>query len=155
MRGMYVTLLWIHSWWRWVVLLTAVVALVHACVGLFGRRSFTPRSRTPGALFVGALDLQLLVGLILYVFVSPLTSAAFADMGGAMRNPELRFWAVEHGPSMLLVVALAHIGSVRARRAATDALRYRRLVTWFGIACVLMLAAHPWPWLDIGRPLVR
>ena len=133
----------------------AVAALVHASIGLFGRRPFTKRSRTLTAAYVGALDLQFLMGAILYLFVSPLTSAAFVDLGTAMRNPPLRFWAVEHGPSMLLVVTLAHVGSVRARKATADALRYRRLLTWFGVSFVLMLAAIPWPWLDIGRPLFR
>ena len=152
---MYATLLWLHSWWRWVVLSMALLTLVHASIGWFGGRSFTARSRALSAAYVGTLDLQLLLGVVLYLFVSPLTSAAFVDIASAMRNPPLRFWAVEHGPTMLLVVALAHIGNLRARKADKDALRFRRLVTWFGVSFVLMLAAVPWPWLDIGRPLFR
>jgi hypothetical protein len=55
----------------------------------------------------------------------------------------------------VLVLVLLHDGSVRARRAATDVVRYRRTASWFTVAFVLMLAAVPWPWLDIGRPLFR
>jgi hypothetical protein len=144
-----------HSWLRWVVIAAGLFALAHAWRGVLTKRGWGARARLPSTVFVGVMDLQFLLGLVLYVFVSPLTSAAFADLGAAMKNPPLRFWAVEHGPTMLLVLVLLHVGSVRARRATTDVVRYRRTASWFTVAFVLMLAAVPWPWLDIGRPLFR
>lgn len=152
---MYSTLLWIHSWWRWVVLVVGAVALVRVWAGVVGKRPWSAGTQRAVAACVGTLDLQFLLGVILYLFVSPLTAAAFRDMEGAMHNAPLRFWAVEHGPTMLLVTTLFHVGSARARRAANDAQRHRRLATWFTIATLLMLAAIPWPFLDIGRPLFR
>ena len=70
-----------------------------------------------------ALGLQMLVGLLLYFVFSPLTKAALGDFAGAMKDPLMRFWAVEHVFGMIIGVALAHVGMTRARRAATDALR--------------------------------
>jgi hypothetical protein len=152
---MYATLLFLHSWLRWLVLIAGIVAILYSWTGFFSGRAFGARARAITKTFVGLLDLQLLVGLLLYTVFSPVTHAAFANMRVAMREPNLRFFTVEHGPSMLLVVLFAHIGSVRARRAASDKLRYRRFGTWAVVAFALMFFAIPWPWLDVARPLLR
>jgi hypothetical protein len=152
---MYESLLWLHSWWRWLVLIAGVVALVQAWTGWLGAQPWTPRARMFGLAFIIALDVQLLTGLLLYVVESPFTRAAFMDFRATMRNPHLRFWAVEHGPPLLLAVVLAHVGQARAKRAPTDKLKYRRFAVWGTVALVIILAAIPWPGLDIGRPLFR
>ena len=47
-------------------------------------------------------------------------------MGAAMKDPLLRFFAVEHVTLMLIGVALlVHVGRVRARKALTDQARHR------------------------------
>jgi hypothetical protein len=152
---MYGTLLWIHSNLRWLVLLSGIIAIAYAWTGVATGRPWTARARALIATFVGLMDLQFLVGAVLYIFFSPVTRAAFANMRGAMSNPHLRFFTVEHGPPLLIAVALVHIGSVRSRRAPTDKLRYRRFAIWATVAFGLMFASIPWPWLDIGRPLLR
>src|SRR5688572_23978429 len=123
---MYSAILFLHSYWRWVVVLAALIALGHATLGWAAGRPYSPRARAVGRAFVGALDLQLLLGLLLYVFLSPYTRAAFADLGHVMKNPFYRFWTVEHGPVQLLAVVSAHVGSVRAKRAPDDRTRYRQ-----------------------------
>ncbi len=145
----YPVVLGLHSGWRWVVLLAAVAALVAAVAGLVGQRPFAPLGRKTGLIYVTALDMQLLMGIVLFA-ASPLVSAALADMGAAMKIKELRFLTVEHGVLMLLAVALAHIGSARAKRAATDALKYRRMLVWYAASFLVMLAGIPW-----ARPLLR
>jgi hypothetical protein len=99
-------------------------------------------------------DVQFLLGLTLYVFLSPFTHAAFADLGAAMKNSGLRFWAVEHLVGMLIAIALVHVGRARARK--TDSLRRHRVAaTFFGLALVVLLGSIPWPGLPYGRPLLR
>ncbi|MET0343940.1 MAG: hypothetical protein ABW252_23195 [Polyangiales bacterium] len=151
---MYSTLLWIHSWWRWAIVIAVALALFEAWSGWLGGRHHGKRSRILNAAAVGTMDLQLLVGAVLY-FISPLTSTAFANMGAAMKNPPLRFFTVEHGPTMVLVLVLMHLGSARAKRGATDTARHRTAAIWFTVATVLMLLAVPWPSYDVGRPLFR
>ena len=82
-----------------------------------------------------ALDVQMLLGLLLYGVLSPYTAAAMKDFGAAMRDPVLRFWAVEHLTMMLSAVVLVHVGRVLARKdrrrgqeakAAPHLLRARR-----------------------------
>lgn len=146
---MYSAILGLHGAWRWAVLATALLAIVAAVIGLTGKRAFSPLGRKTGLLYVAALDMQFLLGLILLA-TSPLIAAAFTDMGAAMKVKELRFFTVEHTIFMLVAVVLAHVGSARAKRAAKDRLKYRRMLVWNAASLGVVLVGIPW-W----RPLLR
>jgi uncharacterized membrane protein YozB (DUF420 family) len=151
---MYAAILIIHSWLRWLVILTGIAAFVRALAGVSGRKPWTPADDRAGFWFVMALDTQVLLGLILYIFLSPVTHAAFGDFAAAMKNAGLRFWAVEHITGMIISLALAHVGRARARKSAS--LRGHRVTAlFFGLALLAMLASIPWPGMPAGRPLLR
>ncbi len=154
---MYSVVLSLHSLLRWVVVILAVVAVVRAFVGWFCRRAWTPFDDRLGLSFLISMDVQVLLGLILYVLLSPLTREAFQDLGKAMSDAILRFWAFEHLFFMVVVLALVHIGRVRAKGAAEAIARHRRAAIFFGLALVLLLLAIPWPFLAVGsgRPWIR
>jgi len=120
-----------------------------------GRGSSRNRSDRLGLVLVTIVDIQLLLGLLLYLVLSPFTASAFHDFGAAMRNPQLRFWAVEHSATMMLAIVLVHVGRVLARTAATPESSRRRQIICFGLATVLMIVATPWPGMANGRPLFR
>lgn len=142
---MYSAFLLTHSWLRWVVLIAGLL------VFLRGSRSVNSTTR----LFTISLDIQLLVGLVLYGILSPFTQIAFHDMGAAMRDAGLRFWAVEHLIGMLLAVVVAHVGRVQIRRAADEAAKHQKAMIFVGIALGLILVSIPWPWMASGRPFFR
>jgi len=150
---MYTLALIVHSWLRWVV----VVAGVLATASTFVARSAGEPDPTDrfGLVFMASLDLQMLVGLLLYFALSPTTATIFRDFGGAMADPVARFWAVEHISTMLLAVVLVHVGRVLGRRAASPASKRARLMLCFALATLLILAATPWPGMTAGRPLFR
>jgi heme A synthase len=150
---MYSTVLTLHSWLRWIALVTAVGATLAA----FSHRTYGSNSAADRwSLFaMMALDVQMLVGLILYFALSPFTSQALADFSAAMKNPQLRFWAVEHITAMFAAVILAHVGRLLARKAATPSAKRTRLLICFGLATVLMFLSTPWPGMANGRPLFR
>lgn len=152
---MYPVVLSLHSWLRWVVLLAGLVALIRAVSGSSGRRPWTAGDDRVGAAFVGALDLQLVLGLLLYAWLSPITSAAFADMGAAMKVSAMRFWLVEHLFGMVVAVALAHVGRTRIRRAIDAPRRHRLAAIFFGLALLVIVITIPWPGLPYARPLLR
>jgi hypothetical protein len=102
-----------------------------------------------------ALDIQMLLGLMLYLVLSPNMREILAHFGESMQGATTRFWAVEHLTAMFGAVVLAHAGSVLARTARTPESRRVRLMTCFGIATILMLAGMPWPGRPGGRPLFR
>jgi hypothetical protein len=150
---MYSTVLLIHSWIRWIALVSlvgATFAAVRNQVG--GDRSVADRW---GLAAMMSLDIQMLLGLLLYFALSPFTTEALQNFSAAMQNPPLRFWAVEHLTSMLGAVVLAHVGRVLARKARTDASKRMRLLLCFGMATVLVMLAIPWPGMANGRPLFR
>jgi hypothetical protein len=102
-----------------------------------------------------ALDVQMLLGLLLYLAVSPNMQPILADFGAAMKDPTLRFWAVEHLVTMFAAIAIAHVGRALARKAATPAARRTRLMVCFGLSTVLMIIGMPWPGRPGGRQLFR
>jgi hypothetical protein len=151
---LYATVLTLHSYLRWFVVLAGLTALFRAVSGAVGRKSWTPADDRAGFWFTTALDAQFLLGLLLYAFLSPFTHEAFGDFGAAMKNSVLRFWAVEHILGMLIGLALVHVGRVRTRKA--DSLRRHKVAAiFFGLALAVMLASIPWPGLPAGRPLLR
>jgi hypothetical protein len=150
---MYLPVLVLHSLLRWLVLVAGLLAVVRALTGLFGPRPWTPTDDRAGRLFTIALDVQVAIGLLLYGALSPVTRGAFEDLGAAMRNSTLRYWAVEHVALMLGALALAHVGRARIRRARLDAARHRQAAVFFGIALVLVFLAIPWPWMPEARPM--
>lgn len=140
----------LHNLVRWFVLIAGVLAFVVMITGLSGRR-FGPGDRRAGLIFTAVLDLQLLVGLILF-FVSPITSGAMQNMGAAMSDAFMRFFLVEHTLMMVLAIVAAHIGYSQTKKAALpDRSRFMRGTIWYGISLVLIFAAIPWdrsllPW---------
>jgi hypothetical protein len=140
---MYVALLHTHNLTRWIVLVAALLALVWALQGWLANRPFEKRHRFANLAFVASMDVQLLIGIALYV-VSPLVQVALSDMGAAMRIHELRFFAVEHLSIMLVAVILAHVGSATVRRAKGDRGKHGRGLLWFGLSTIALLAGIPW-----------
>ncbi len=147
---MYLFLLSLHNILRWVVVLAGVVAIVRAFIGLSGKRPFTALDNRLSLAFTISLDVQVLLGLLLYGVFSPLTTGAFANFGAAMGDSDLRFWLVEHISVMIVALALAHIGRSRAKKAATDSAKYKQIAIFFTLAFLAILVATPW-----FRPLFR
>lgn len=141
---MYVGLLHIHSVLRWIILFVSIIVLIKYYLGWFGSKNWAKLDNTLGIVFTTVFDMQLLVGLILYFFVSPFTQAAFSDFGSAMKNPELRFYAVEHLSLMLIALVLVHVGRAKSKKAKADKLKFRIATIYFSIAMLLVLAGIPW-----------
>jgi hypothetical protein len=149
---MYSSVLLLHSWLRWL----AVIAGLGATVAAIGKGSSAlRRAERWGLIFMIALDVQVLLGLLLYGTLSPFTEQAMSDFGAAMRSPILRFWAVEHFMLMLSAAVLVHVGRVLARKTANADQKRKRLLICFALALLVMLAGIPWPGMATGRPLIR
>ena len=147
-------MLTIHSLMRWVALILLLVATVQAWRGWRGQLAWTDSSKRLGLFTMISMDIQLLIGLIVFAG-SDLIKVAMASMGEAMRNPELRFFAVEHTAMMVVAIALVHVGYARAKRAMDDASRHKAVAIYFGLALVAVVAAIPWPFrAPIGRSLL-
>lgn len=141
---MYNYFLFTHNLFRWLVLVLLLFALVLAFIGWFGKNGWTKRDNLTGILLTITMDIQLLLGLVLYFFLSPITKVAFSDFGAAMKNSEIRFYAVEHLLLMIIAVVLVHFGRRSTKKSEPAWKRHRAAMIWYGTALVLILTAIPW-----------
>ena len=147
---MYSVVLFLHSWVRWIVMIAAVVAIVRAFYGWLGKKDWAKLDDQLGLLFSTSLDIQMLLGLILYIFLSPITQAAFKNLGAAMSDATLRFFTLEHLLYMLVAVVLGHVGRALSKKATEPVAKHRMAAILFGLATLAILLAIPW-----SRPLFR
>ena len=152
---MYEAILHTHSLLRWVVFILLVVGTVAGFAGWLGRRAWAGWNKGVQIGLIASMHTQVLLGLALYVGVSPLMAPIFADFGAAMRDATLRFWAVEHIFMMILAAIVAQVTHIVAKKAVDDPSRFRRLAIGNALALLLVLAAIPWPFrAAVGRPLL-
>lgn len=154
---LYTWVLSLHNILRWVTVLLAVFAVFNAFRGWFGQRTWSERDRKLGTYFSIALDTQLLLGLLLYLFISPSgwVRQLFSNFSGLMDSSAGRFFGLEHFFFMLLAVVFVHIGSSRSRKAEGDVNKFRTAAIWFTLAIIVILIGIPWPFFEYGRPWIR
>lgn len=144
----------LHNLVRWAVLFFGLWTLLNGITGYFGKRNYTANDNRSNLFFMISCDIQLLIGLILY-FVNG-WSAKLKDLGSNMKDPYIRFFTMEHIVMMLIAWALVHIGRASVKKASTDTAKHKKMLLFFGIAIVLILASIPWPFREaIARPWFR
>ena len=132
LQNLYPHLLGFHGLFRWIVLAAAVAAIVVTFSGWSGTKPPSTNLRRFSVIFVIAMDIELLIGLLLYFGASPTLRTAMAS----------------HGILTLLAVVCAHVGGACSRKARTDLMKYRGAAIAYTISLLLMLAGIPW------RPLL-
>lgn len=128
LQNLYPHILGFHGLFRWLLVVAALAAIFVAVAGWNGR-SAGPLLFRVGLLFVLAMDLELITGILLYLGASPSLRTAF----------------IGHGVIMFLAVLCTHAGGAATRKAPTDALRHRVAAVFWIIALVLMFAGVPRP----------
>ncbi len=132
-----------HNIVRWLVLAAGVWAVIRAWRGWRGRSVWSVSDAAAVRLFVNALSLQFVIGVILYA-VSPLIRQGFGDMGAAMRTASVRYFMVEHVAMMLVAIAFGHIGAAKVRKAGSDSARFQTATIWMGLALAAAAGFVPW-----------
>lgn len=149
------TILVIHNIMRWAILLFGLWTLLNAITGIMSKRAYTANDNRSNLFFMISCDIQLLLGLALY-FSNSWFDKLKTGMGPVMKNSYDRFFTVEHTTMMILAWILVHVGRTSVKRASTDAAKHKKMLLFFGLALLLILAAIPWPFrTEIARPLFR
>jgi hypothetical protein len=151
MEDIYVIVRILHNLVRWAVLIFGVLAAGRALLGWLGRRGWLPADDRLGLLFTMSLDVQVLLGLLLYVVLSPITTEYFSRLGEVMDNAAVRFYMVEHLLLMLLALILAHIGRRRAKKAPNPIARHRAAAIFYTVAIILVIVGIPWELINPFR----
>jgi hypothetical protein len=146
---MYSVVKHLHSGFRYIVLVLLLLAIIGAFIGWFGKKKYTDGNRKLNLFSMIAVHTQILIGLVLY-FVSDITKAAFANWGQAMKDPVLRYWALEHIVMMLLAMVIITIGHSKSKKSGSDINKHRTIAIYYGLALIVIVAAI----LQSGRPLL-
>jgi hypothetical protein len=143
--------LFLHSLLRWGVILSGVLVLLQGAIGLFVGGELGALGKRMQLIFMICIDVQLLLGLALWA-LSPTVAQGRADMSAAMKDPQLRFWVVEHGLTMLLALVAVHVGRMLVRKAANPRAAHLRTALYSGLALALIFLRTPWPFANVSRP---
>ena len=147
---MYPYVLAVHNIVRWVALILGILAVVRAYIGWLRRQAWIPADNKIGSWYTIALDIQFLLGLLLFLFFSQYGLKAYLNFGFGyvMQQPEFRFFGFEHALYMILAVVFGHLGRVFSRKAEKPADKHRRAAIWYTLSVLLILFGMPW-----GRPV--
>jgi hypothetical protein len=154
-HALYPIVLYAHSYLRWIVLAVLLVSLVRAARAWTAKRPFEAGDARVVRVLIGTVDTQLLLGVALYAFLSPISSAGFRDLGAALREATLRFFTIEHPFAMILAVAVLHARNDMTKKLGADPRRHRALLVSCAVALALIALSIPWPGLRYARPLFR
>jgi hypothetical protein len=144
---MYTGLLHAHSALRYVVLILLVVVILQSLLGLINKKPYTALDNRGSLLLFIFTHIQLLIGIILYI-VSFTTKRRVQFNSETMSNAALRYFAVEHVISMLIVVVLITIARTGMKKLTNDRAKHKRMFILNGIALVIiMLVVYV-----VGRP---
>lgn len=134
--------LMLHSVLRYVLLLLILASVCVSLRGLITKAPILVGHRALTVWTVMTAHIQLVIGLILYI-IRGWHAADHSTAAG-------RFWKMEHIGMMVIAVILITIGRVLSKKAKDEFKKQLHIVIFFLIALLLILAAIPWPFMEIG-----
>ena len=66
-----------------------------------------------------------------------------------MKNPQYRFFGLEHILLMVIAVTLITIGRKKAEKALDPAKKHKTILIWYTIVLIIIFAAIPWPFRTV------
>jgi len=145
----------LHSWNRYTILAGGVAVIFFAVQSLRNKSDYGNAGKKSMYLYLSGLHFQLVAGLVLYFFASPVTTQAISDFGAAMKDSTMRYWAVEHAFVNFIAIAIAQTGSILLKRKTDDKSKHRTALIWTSISLALILLMIPMGMMGIERPWFR
>lgn len=152
---MYNWTLFLHSIFRWFILVFLVINVINAIVN--NGREYNKKDRTWYLRLLITSHFTLLIGLYQY-FLGPKGWVYLQTnaMGDIMKNSTLRFWFIEHITGMLIAIILITIGNKISKSQTIDAtVKHKKLLPYLIIALAIILAVIPWPFRFAEVPWLR
>ena len=152
---MYLTLLFVHSAVRWLVLLSLFYAVISSYKGYQSKSSFTKTDNLVRHWTATIAHIQLMLGIVLYS-QSALIKYFWNHFAEASKDLSTLFFGLIHLFLMLLAIVIITIGSAVAKRKTLDSEKFKTMLIWFSIALVIIFIAIPWPFSPLAnRPYFR
>lgn len=152
---MYPVFLFLHSIFRWLVLLSLLLVIYRAWKGYATEAIYTKTEDSVRHWTATISHIQLIIGFTLYL-VSPLVEYFLGHSGASHGLDEFLFFGVVHIALMLIAIVVITIGSSLAKRRKTDPEKFKTQLLWFSVGLLLILLAIPWPFSPLAqRPYFR
>jgi mono/diheme cytochrome c family protein len=153
---LYTVTLFAHSWMRWALLLSALFAFSISMLALRRGADWKPGHDRLVATVNHLAGVQMVLGLVLALWASPLASAAWRGGWTAMSTePTLLFFGLVHPVGMTLSLGLLRSGTARIARRPLAADKHRLVARTVGAWLLVVAMWVPWPGLPWGRPAAR
>ncbi|MBS1659429.1 MAG: hypothetical protein JST68_00115 [Bacteroidetes bacterium] len=148
---MYIGLLHLHSFLRWVIIILAIVAIYRSYSGMSSGRVFSSQDKRVSLFLMISAHTTLLIGLYLWI-AGPWGLANIQNLGfgPVMKDSVYRFFAIEHITGMLIAIVLITIGRGASKKNIPDASKFKRMFWMFLVALVIILVTVPWPFRVVG-----
>ncbi|HUN21978.1 MAG TPA: hypothetical protein PK299_02460 [Anaerolineales bacterium] len=121
-------LLPIHNLNRWVALIALVALTVYGIWGVVQKREFGKEGRTLLSIATISIDVQLLLGLLIWFFSAQLQAFMAGDRSSAIRT-----FVIEHPLMGIITMILIHVGSVKVKKDDTSLGKNRKAAIWGGV----------------------
>lgn len=138
-----------HSGLRWIVLILLVVAIINA-VAKKNKNSYTKNDRLINLFAMIMFHIQILLGIVLYLFNHVGMGGRISYSEGWMKNPMYRFFGMEHIIIMVLAMIFVTIGNKKSKTKEFAAQKHGAIITFYLITLILVLAGIPWPFRGLG-----
>jgi NADH:ubiquinone oxidoreductase subunit 2 (subunit N) len=129
----------IHSYWAYLVLAMLLFAVINAVIGFTKKRTFTDKDLRIGLFTLIVSHLQLLIGIILYVY-----QGRYSNVSESMKVSEARLIALEHPLMMILAIVCITIGWSKHKKKTEDSAKFKTFALFYGLALLLVLSRIPW-----------
>lgn len=152
---MYQTLTFLHSIFRWLVLLSLFYSVFRAYKGYFSSGEFLKVDNAARHWTATIAHIQLVLGITLYS-QSPIIKYFWNNYDEAKQSFDVLFFGMIHISFMLLAIILITIGSSISKRKTTDRDKFKTILIYYLIALVIIFIAIPWPFSPFAnRPYLR
>ena len=151
---MYQTLTFLHSIFRWLVLLSLVYSVFRAYKGYFLNKEFSKTDNLVRHWTATITHIQLVLGIILYS-QSPIIRYFWKNFNDAKESFDLLFFGLIHIFLMLFSIILITIGSAVSKRKPTDKEKFKTMLIYFLIALLIIFTAIPWPFSPLALSLIH
>ena len=145
---MYETVLFIHSYWAYLLLLILIVASVNSLVGYFSNKEYGATNFRIALFTLIVTHIQLLIGIVLIVTALSVKRFGDINMGNVMGDSTIRLFLVEHPLMMIIAVVLVTMGYSKHKSKLTSKPKFKMLAIFYTLALVFILSRIPWnTWL--------
>jgi uncharacterized membrane protein len=152
---MYQSLTFLHSLFRWVVLLSLIYAIWISFKGYYHHKEFSKTDNAVRHWTATIAHIQLVLGIILYS-KSPIVKYFWKNFSEAKASLDLLFFGMIHNLLMITAIILITVGSALAKRKETDSEKFKTMLVWFTVALAVIFVAIPWPFSPLAnRPYFR